>query len=119
RSSLLYINSKIFVRSEDRGLNYEPIFDCLPSDGLMSLKIINTLWEQEFILRQFIQMKSYIQRLNETTWRPMFQLMHIPTIHYHFTGLLTFVQSFTLYKPIQMRVKLPCCQCLHIITNIN
>ncbi len=29
RSSLLYINPKIFVRSEDRDFNYEPIFDCL------------------------------------------------------------------------------------------
>uniref|UniRef100_UPI004028FC7D hypothetical protein n=2 Tax=Bacteroides uniformis TaxID=820 RepID=UPI004028FC7D len=29
RSSLLYINSNIFVRSEDRDFNYEPIFDCL------------------------------------------------------------------------------------------
>ncbi|WP_229035942.1 hypothetical protein, partial [Phocaeicola vulgatus] len=25
----LYINPKIFVRSEDRDFNYEPIFDCL------------------------------------------------------------------------------------------
>ncbi|MFS2337041.1 hypothetical protein, partial [Phocaeicola vulgatus] len=24
-----YINPKIFVRSEDRDFNYEPIFDCL------------------------------------------------------------------------------------------
>ena len=30
KRSLLYINSKIFVRSEDRDFNYEPIFDCLP-----------------------------------------------------------------------------------------
>ena len=29
KSSLLYINSKIFVRNEDRVFNYEPIFDCL------------------------------------------------------------------------------------------
>ncbi|WP_221415199.1 hypothetical protein, partial [Phocaeicola vulgatus] len=32
RSSLLYINPKIFVRSEDRDFNYEPIFDCLPKN---------------------------------------------------------------------------------------
>ena len=35
RSSLLYINAKILVRSEDRVFNYEPIFDCLPLSFLV------------------------------------------------------------------------------------
>ncbi|MFR4526757.1 MAG: hypothetical protein ACLT55_17670, partial [Phocaeicola vulgatus] len=50
RSSLLYINSKIFVRSEDRDFNYEPIFDCLPDktplQELFNMTYFNDVKEQ-------------------------------------------------------------------------